>query len=39
MVAGVLSFIGLVIIIAIVLVALVIGVVVRAVRGKPRRSV
>jgi hypothetical protein len=38
-VAGVLSFIGLVIIIAIVLVALVIGVVVRAVRGKPRRSV
>jgi hypothetical protein len=37
MLAGILSFIGLLIIIAIVAVALVIGLVVRAIRG-PRRT-
>ena len=37
MLAGILSFLGAVIIIAIVIVALIIGLIVRAIRGKPRR--
>jgi hypothetical protein len=37
MLAGILSFVGLVIILAIVIVALIIGLIVRAVRG-PRRT-
>jgi hypothetical protein len=37
MLAGILSFVGLVIILAIVFVALIIGLIVRAVRG-PRRT-
>jgi hypothetical protein len=37
MLAGILSFLGAVIIVAIVIVALIIGLIVRAIRGKPRR--
>ena len=36
MLGGIISFIGAVIIFAIVIVALIIGLVVRAIRGKPR---